>query len=117
MYHSCEEICNSKLGCGLLKTRELLYFQNLVPDILSVGDKMMLIVDIVVDDDEGLFGVLEVVLLCSLSNQGNAVLLDEGDDLFVGGGLLAQRVCLVLVGRPEDLGHEDGDGLQWDLLR
>ena len=77
----------------------------------------MLVVYIVVDDNKGLLGVLEVVLLCSLSNQGNAVLLDEGNNLFVGGRLLAQRVCLVLIGRPEDLGHEDGDGLQWDLLR
>ena len=102
---------------GLLRNGEILYLQNLVPNVLRVGDKLVLVVDVVVDDDEGLLGVLEVVLLCPLSNQGNAVLLDEGDDLFVGGRLLAQRVCLVLVGRPEDLGHEDGDGLQWNLLR
>jgi len=71
-----------------LRNGEILYLQNLVPDILRVGDKLVLIVNVVVDDDEGLLRVLEVVLLGPLSNQGNTVLLDEGDDLFVSGRLL-----------------------------
>ncbi len=57
----------------------------------------MVVVDIVVDVDEGSLGILEVVLLGPLSHEGHAELLDEGDDLFEGGRLLAQGVRLVLI--------------------
>jgi hypothetical protein len=40
---------------------------------------------------------------------------DEGEDVLEGGRLVAQRVGLVLIGRPVDLGHEDGDGVQRNL--
>jgi hypothetical protein len=91
------------------------YFQNFVSDVLSVSDKLVLVVDIVVDDDHGSFGVLEVVLLRAMADQRNAQPLDEADDLFVGGGLFAHRVGLVLVRRPEDLRHEDGNRLERNL--
>ena len=88
--------------------RNRTHLQDLVPDVLGVGDELVVVVDVVVDDDERPLGVLEVILLGPLTDQGDAEPLDEGDDLLVGGGLLAQRVGLVLIGRPVDLGHEDG---------
>ena len=91
------------------------YFQDFVPDVLRVGDELVLVVDVVVDDDHRPFGVLEVVLLRPVPDQRNAQPLDEADDLLVGGGLLAHGVSLVLVRRPEDFRHEDGDGLERDL--
>ncbi len=91
------------------------YFQNFVSDVLRVSDELVLVVDVVVDDDHGSFGVLEVVLLRAMADQRNAQPLDEADDLFVGGRLLAHRVGLVLVRRPEDLRHEDRNRLERNL--
>ena len=77
----------------------------------------MLIIDVVIDDDERPSRVLEVVFLRPLSNERNAVLLDEGDDLFVRGGFFAQGVRVVLVWGCEDFRHEDGDGFKGNLAR
>ena len=88
--------------------RNRTHLQDLVPDVLGVGDELVVVVDVVVDDDERPLGVLEVILLGPLTDQRDAEPLDEGDDLLVGGRLLAQRVGLVLIGRPVDLGREDG---------
>ena len=60
-------------------------------------------------------GVLEAVHLGAVTNQRHRELPDEGDDLHVVGGLLGQKVGLVLERRPEDLRHEDSDGLDGDV--
>ncbi len=66
----------------------------------------MFIVDIIVDNNQGPFGILEVILFGPVSHQGNTEPLDERNDLLVGSRLLAHGVGLVLVWRPEDFRHE-----------
>ena len=58
---------------------------NLLADVLSVLDVVVVIVDIVVNDNQGPLGVLEHVCLGPLSDQRHGVLLNELDDLLVGG--------------------------------
>ena len=80
---------------------------------------MVVVVDIEVDDDHGPLCELEVVVLGPLADQRHRVLLDELQDLLVGGGLLAQVEGAVLVGGMVDLGYVDRHrlGRHLELLR
>ena len=99
----------------LLKRVFLFYLNNFAPDVLGLRDKLVVIVHIIVNHNQRPFSVLKVILLGPVPDKWHAESLDERDDLLVGGGLLAHGVGLVLVGRPEDLGHKHRHGFQWDL--
>ena len=86
---------------------------------MGILDILVVVVDIEVDDDHGPLCELEVVVLGPLADQRHRVLLDELQDLLVGGGLLAQVEGAVLVGGMVDLGYVDRYrlGRHLELLR
>ena len=86
---------------------------------MGILDILVVVVDIEVDDDHGPLCELEVVVLGPLADQRHRVLLDELQDLLVGGGLLAQVEGAVLVGGMVDLGYVDRHrlGRHLELLR
>ena len=86
---------------------------------MGILDILVVVVDIEVDDDHGSLCELEVVVLGPLADQRHRVLLNELQDLLVGGGLLAQVKGAVLVGGMVDLGYVDRHrlGRHLELLR
>ena len=95
------------------------YLEDHFSDVLGILDILVVVVDIEVDDDHGPLCELEVVVLGPLADQRHRVLLDELQDLLVGGGLLAQVEGAVLVGGMVDLGYVDRYrlGRHLELLR